>query len=89
MATTWIATNTNMRLGADLRQAVHALKETRSDLRELKAVMETMIDGSDYSLLETQFGIPVGLGDDTYNLVSGAVGDMEGANINQTVIRLG
>lgn len=89
MATTYIATNTSKRLGADLRRAVHALKEVRSDFRELKAVMETMIDGSDYSLLETEFGLPTGLGDDTYNLVSGALTDMEDANINQTVIRLG
>lgn len=89
MAVTYISTNTSKRLGADLRQAVHALKEVRSDLRELKAVMETMIDGADYSLLETEFGLPVGLGDDTYNLVSGALADMEGANVNQTVIRLG
>lgn len=89
MATTWIPTNTNTRLGADLRQAVHALKETRSDFRELKAVMETMIDASNYALLETEFGLPAGLGDDAYNLVSGALSDMEGANINQTVIRLG
>lgn len=89
MAVTYISTNTSKRLGADLRQAVHALKEVRSDLRELKAVMETMIDAADYSLLETEFGLSTGLGDDTYNLVSGALADMEGANVNQTVIRLG
>ena len=89
MATSWINTNTSKRLGADLRQAVHALKECRSDFRELKAVMETMIDGSDYSLLETELGLATGQGQTAYNLVSGALTDMEDANINQTVIRLG
>lgn len=89
MATTYIATNTTRRLGADLRQAVHALKEARSDFRELKATMETMIDASDYTLLETEFGLPTGQGQTVYNLVSGALTDMEASNINQTVIRLG
>lgn len=89
MATSWITTNTSKRLGADLRQAVHALKEARSDFREIKGVMETMIDGADYTLLETEFGLPTGTGQTTYNLVSGALTDMDDANINQTVIRLG
>ena len=89
MATTYISTNTSKRLGADLRQAVHALKEVRSDFRELKAVMETMIDGTNYTLLETEFGLATGTGQTTYNLVSGSLTDMEDANINQTVIRLG
>lgn len=89
MATSYIATNTAKRLGADLRQFVHALKEARSDCRELKAVMETMIDAGNYALLETEFGIATGQGETTYNLVSGALTDMEAANINQTVIRLG
>ena len=86
---TYIATNTSKRLGADLRQAMHALKEVRSDMREIKAVMETMISGADYSMLETEFGVATGTGQSVYNLVAGALTDMEAANINQTVIRLG
>lgn len=89
MATTYISTNTSKRLGADLRQAIHALKEVRSDFRELKGVMETMIDNGDYSLLETEFGLATGTGQTVYNLVAGSLSSMEGADINQTVIRLG
>lgn len=89
MATTYIATNTSKRLGADLRQFVHAQKEARSDCRELKAVMETMIDNGDYSLLETEFGLETGTGQTAYNLVAGALTDLEAANVNQLVIRLG
>lgn len=89
MATTYIKTDTSKRLGANLRQAVHALTNVRSDFREIKAVMETMIDTSDYTLLETEFGLATGDGQTAYNLVSGSLTDMEDANINQTVIRLG
>ena len=89
MATSYISVNTNKRLGQDLRYLVHQLKETRSDCRELKAVMETMIDASNYALLETEFGLATGTGQTTYNLISGALTDMEDANINQTIIRLG
>lgn len=89
MATTYISTNTTKRLGADLRQAMHALKEVRSDVRELKAVMETMIDNGDYSLLETEFGLATGTGQTVYNLIAGSLTALEGADINQTIIRLG
>ena len=89
MATTYIPTNTSKRLGADLRQLSHSLKEARSDCRELKAVMETMIDGTDYTVLESEFGLATGDGQTTYNLVSGALMDLEDANIDQFIIRLG
>lgn len=98
MAVEYIATNTSKRLGADLRQAVHALKEVRSDFRELKAVMETMIDYDPelpadspvkFATLETEFGLPTGRGETVYNLVAGSLVSLEASDVNNVIIRLG
>lgn len=96
MAVAYIPTNTSKRLGADLRQAVHALKETRSDFRELKAVMETMIDyalgdeePAKFATLETEFGLATGNGQIAYNLVAGSLVALESSDVNNVIIRLG
>lgn len=96
MTTAYIKTDTTKRLGADLRQTVHALKETRSDARELKAVMETMIDyelqNNDplkFAVLETEFGLPTGAGETVYNLVAGSLVSLEASDVNNVIIRLG
>jgi hypothetical protein len=89
MAATYIKVDISKRLGADLRQTVVHGAEFDERLHRLKDVMETMIDGSDYSRLETEFGLAAGKGETVYNLVSGAATDTSGANIHQLLIRLG
>jgi hypothetical protein len=89
MAVTYIKVDISKRLGADLRQTVVYGGQFDERLHRLKDVMDTMIDGTDYSRLETEFGLAVGQGETVYNLVAGAATDTAGANITQLLNRLG
>jgi hypothetical protein len=89
MAVTYIKVDISKRLGADLRQAVVHGAEFDERLHRLKDVMDTMIDGTDYSRLETEFGVATGQGETVYNLVAGAATDTAGVNITQLLNRLG
>jgi hypothetical protein len=80
MATTFVPISTSTRLGASLRRAVDTLESAKQQLENLKAVMETQISGSDYTLVESQFGLQAGQGQTAYNLVAGVVSDLHGAN---------
>lgn len=91
MATTYIAIDPAAPggKGTELKTAIDMLEAARERLSTLKAQMETMIDGPQYGLLETRFGVATGNGQATYNLVSGALTDLNGANIIQAILRLG
>jgi hypothetical protein len=89
MAVTYIKVDVSKRLGADLRQTVVHGAEFDERLHRLKEVMETMIDGTDYSRIETEFGLVTGQGETVYNLVAGAATDTAAANIHQLLVRLG
>jgi hypothetical protein len=89
MAVQHISINSTKRLGSELRQAVNYGTAFDQQLVKLKDVMETMIDGTDYSRLETEFGLATGKGETVYNLVVGAATDVSGTNITQLLIRLG
>jgi hypothetical protein len=89
MAVTYIKVDVSKRLGADLRQTIVYGTEFDERLHRLKDVMDTMIDGTDYSRLETEFGVATGKGETVYNLVAGAATDTAGANITQLLNRLG
>ena len=75
MATTFIPINTGQRLGAQLRSAIDQLQAARQTLAKLKAIMDTQVNGADYSMVEAQFGLQTGQGQTCYNLVAGAVTD--------------
>jgi hypothetical protein len=79
MATTFIPINTGQRLGQQLRSAVDQLQAAKQALTKLKAIMDTQVNGSDYSMVESQFGLQAGQGQTCYNLVSGAGGDLAGS----------
>ncbi len=89
MAVQYILVDTSQRLGSELRQAVNYGNAFDTQVVRLKEIMETMIDGTDYSAVETNFGLQVGSGQTVYNLVSGAATDAGGTNIHQLLIRLG
>jgi hypothetical protein len=89
MAVQYISIDSTKRLGSELRQAVNYGTAFDQSLIKLKEIMETMIDGSDYSRLETEFGLAAGKGETVYNLVVGAATDVSGTNITQLLIRLG
>jgi hypothetical protein len=89
MAVQYISINSTKRLGSELRQAVNYGTAFDQQVAKLKELMETMIDGTDYSRLETEFGLAAGKGETVYNLVTGAATDVSGTNITQLLIRLG
>lgn len=63
--------------GSALSNGIGSLRQGRDTLRNLKAQMETMIDGGSYAEVETLFGLTTGDGEAAYNLVAGALADME------------
>ena len=75
--------------GDNLLTAVAQMREARDRLNHAKAVMETAIDGSDYSSVEQLFGIEAGQGQITYNLVAGVCTDLAGFNVSATIARIG
>lgn len=89
MAVQYISIDSTKRLGSELRQAINYGTAFDQQVVKLKEVMETMIDGTDYTRLETEFGLAAGKGETVYNLIAGAVTDVSGTNITQLLIRLG
>jgi len=75
--------------GDNLLTAVAQAREARDRLNHAKAVMETAIDGGDYSRVEQLFGIEEGKGETTYNLVAGVCTDLAGFNVSATIARIG
>jgi hypothetical protein len=73
----------------NVTQALRLLRDARDRLNYAKAVMETTIDGTDYSALETLFGVPGGQGETYYNLLAGTVGDLNGYNTTATIAQVG
>lgn len=88
MATTRIELE-NTDQASNLITAVNNLRNARDRLIHAKAVMETAIDGTDYTLVETLFGAPAGTGQTLYNLIAGVTGDLAGFNTGATIARLG
>jgi hypothetical protein len=89
MATTFIPINTGQRLGGDLRRTVDLAREVLDRLEDIKRVMDTQVDGADYSQLESQFGLQTGHGDDVYNLVAGAYAQINVPNVLSLLDRCG
>lgn len=89
MPTTFIPINISTRLGADLRRAVDQLRDVRDRLERLKNVLDTQVDGANYTLVESQFGLQAGEGQLVYNLVTGAFAAVDGAAVLQLINRAG
>ena len=89
MATTYIPVNTGQRLGADLRRVVDLLRDVRDRLERLKNIMDTQVDGVDYTLIASQFGLPAGDGQLVYNLLAGSFAAVDVAAVNLLINRVG
>lgn len=75
---------------SELNNAVTQLEAARDTFRRLKEQMEAMIDGVDYTRIETLFGLEAGNGQTVYNLVAGTVSTFtDDADLVQTIKRLG
>ena len=80
MAVQHIPVDTSKRLGVKLRRCVDLGREFRDLLREVSADMSVMVDGSDYSHLEAQFGIPAGKGQTAKGEIDALLGKLENTN---------
>jgi hypothetical protein len=90
VAANYITVSLDERLGGRIRDIVDMLASRRSMLRDLKAALETMVDGSDYSMIEAELGLPAGKGQTVYNLVSGALSELDAdTSFNQLLSWLG
>ena len=85
----YINISSDTRHGAAVRQAVNYTQETAERLTQLKALFDEMVDGADYSVIETQLGLEAGQGEIVYNLVAGAKGAMDVSAVTQFLARLG
>src|SRR5262245_58562252 len=58
---------------ADLAQALRQIVGAQERLTFLKAKMDQMIAGADYTMVESNFGLAAGKGQQVYNLVAGSL----------------
>lgn len=89
MAANHITVDQTRRLGNRLRRGVDLAREVLTILSETKAIMEAQIDGTDYSQVELQYGLPAGKGQTAYNLVAGARSAINVSAVNQMLDWLG
>ena len=89
MATTFIAIDTTQRLGSDARREIDRLRASLEGMSQLTDILPTMIDGTDYSLLETQLGLETGEGETFYNLFVGAQAAIDVSAVTQLLNRCG
>lgn len=87
-----IVVNTSSPKGPRLTNLVSAINSARDQARTLKAIMDQEWAGSDYTQLESQFGLAAGQGSVVYGLVfalTGAGGALEAAAVTNFTDRLG
>jgi hypothetical protein len=81
------------KFAADLMQFIQTVRTTMQQGDAIKARMDYMHDGTDFSDLETQFGLPIGTGQIIYDLCNGTIGSMRGAfqtaNAVELIARVG
>lgn len=77
--------------GAELYNIMTQAESVLAGLRGARDNMDQMINGGDYSMLETKFGIPTGQGPAAYNLVVGALAQIDTGSTayKQMLARLG
>lgn len=61
-----------------LKSYVSSLRSAYEIGHRVRALMLHMHDGTDFSELEKQFGLPTGDGNTVFDLVNGSIGAMEG-----------
>lgn len=89
MAVDYIDVSSDTRHGAALRQAVNYLQEALERLRVCQTTYDEMVDGADYSEIETQLGLTAGQGVLVYNLTVGAKAAVDVTDVTQFLARLG
>lgn len=70
MAATFIPVDSSKPLGHTLLEAATIARDFGDRIAALKRVMAAQTNGTDYSILEAQFGLPAGKGGDVSYLIS-------------------
>ena len=86
MAQNFIAVDLSSKYGRDVVHMRNQLLEASKACDALKDLMLNMIDGSDYSWVETYFGVATGKGEALYNMVNGTAGELAADSNLQTLI---
>lgn len=77
MADNHITINRASAQGNELLSNVIAFRSAYSRLAELKKQLDNQTPPANWTVIETQFGIPTGKGETMYNLVAGALSALD------------
>jgi hypothetical protein len=92
MAIANISVSQGAKFGPMLLSLVAGVFSTRDQARRIKEMMDQHTDGTTWTTLEAQFGLPAGTGQATYNLVAGltgVTGALEASAVTQFCDRVG
>lgn len=90
MAADFIQPSLSSRCGTLAVQISTDIRIVRDLLVKTKAIMDHNINGADYTALESLFGVSTGSGQPLYNLVAGALAEVQAAsNSLQLIDRVG
>jgi hypothetical protein len=90
MPADFIAVDRNAKYGRDVSDVIRSILDVENRLGDLKARLDHMTDGADYSQIETHCGVPTGNGDELYNVIAGAITELGGdTNIRTLIERFG
>ena len=77
MAINNITVNRSFILGSQLASLVESQNNIIATMRKIKSQMDNMTNASDWTVIEAQFGIPAGKGQTVYNLIAGALSELD------------
>lgn len=91
MTGNWVPSgNDQQRLQAQLRGAITQLAAAAVGLQSLSNIMSQMVGGgTDYTTVETYFGLQAGQGAVLSSVVGTASGDLQGGNVQGLLQRFG
>lgn len=68
-----------------LKNAISIGRQFYQQMTSIRQIMTHMNDGTDFTAIETFFGLPAGDGQLVFNLVNGSVGVIEGTFQNNNI----
>jgi len=77
-----VVTPQNQAQAQQLKSLAMSAAQVHSLAISLRDKMTHMFEGSDFTRLETEFGLPAGQGQPVFDMVNGAIGAMDGTMQN-------
>lgn len=86
----WVPSgNDQQRFQSQLRGAIIQLASAAATLSTLSNIMSQMVSGSDYTTIETYFGVATGYGQTLHDVLGTAATDLQGSNVQGLLQRFG